>query len=695
MTQNSSNDPLPPQIAHSGADTQCLEVLRDVCQHVSPGVAYPAIVDAYLAARHHDSALPTIAEAAAHLGLEVASRPLDDVVGARDGRPLAAVARAREGWIVVTRLEGRRPHVRRLWIGGGERSVPRTHRQLSAIASEAQSWLVFSARRAYATGAEHAAPWQRVRALARLERPDVKAVIAFAVAVSILSLLTPVAIQTLVNTIAFGTVLQPLVLLSLALMLGLGLAAVLSALEAYTVEVLQRRFLVRIAEDLAERMPRAAASARDSKDLVELNNRFFDVITVQKAGSQLLLDGLALALQTIAGLTVISIYHPYLFAFALFLVLILAIVFLRARGATKTAVLESKAKFQVGAWLDELARNPAAFRGHAGRRFAASELRSRAGAYLQRRRDHFRHILTILGGGLAVGVFSVVSLLTVGGWLVIEGELTLGQLVAAELIMSSVAIGFGKLGSLAEKTFDLAAALDKIGKLFDVPVEPVGGEPLTGDQPLAVTARDISVVSCKARVASGLSLDIDAGERVAVVADDLKRTALLQTLAGLRPVGDGSITYSGVLHPDPDDMGDAVIYVSDEPLLGGTVLDNLRIRTPALSREAARDLIDVVGLHKAVDRLDNGLDTAILPTGGPFTRRETRRLRLAAALAVSPRLLILDESLDDLGLSAPEKQKLLDFILDPASPFTVILASADAEVLERCDRKLDLAAEAN
>ncbi len=686
---------VPVNAAHSGAANQCLEVLRDVCQHVAPHLPYSAIVDAFSAAKHHGDALPMVSEAAQHLGLEVADQAIADVLRFRDERLLAAVARAPEGWIVVTGLQERRPRVRRLWTGGGERAVPHTRRQLLGVGREARSWLILSARRAYATGEQHSTPWQRVRSLVRLERADVKAVVGFAVAVSVLSLLTPLAIQTLVNTIAFGTVLQPLILLSLALLLGLGLAAVLMALEAYTVEVLQRRFLVRVAEDLADRLPVTTAQERDRTDLVELGNRFFDVITVQKAGAQLMLEGLAVTLQTIAGLTLISLYHPYLFVFAVFLVIILALVFLRARGATHSAMLESKAKFSVGAWIEELARHPPRFRGHAGRRFAAAELRSRAGAYLQRRRDHFSHIMTILTGGLAVGALSIVALLTVGGWLVVKGELTLGQLVAAELVMSAVAVGFNKLGQLAEKTFDLAAALDKIGKLFNLEVEPSGGEALLGEAAMAVSARDVGVCMAGFSTSLGFSADIEPGEVVGIDAGDVERTPLLQTLAGLRPPSTGQITYDRVLNADPDDLGDHVAYVGDEPLMAATVLDNLRVRTPALDRESARALLEAVGLEEAMERLPSGIETPLLPSGLPLSRRESRRLKLAVALAHAPRLLVLDEALDDLGLGGATWNRLVDTIFEPAGRMTCVIASSRSEVLERCDRVLSTRTGAN
>src|SRR5690606_2599794 len=97
-------------------------------------------------------------------------------------------------------------------------------------------------------------------------------------------------------------------------------------------------------------------------------------------------------------------------------------------------------------------------------------------------------------GGVGLQIASMVLLLGVGGWLVIERQLTLGQLIAAELVVGAVAIGIGKFGHLAEKAFDMTAATDKVGKILDLPLRQDGSDPLIGRSgPMAVSARDLAV----------------------------------------------------------------------------------------------------------------------------------------------------------------------------------------------------------
>ena len=95
----------------------------------------------------------------------------------------------------------------------------------------------------------------------------------------------------------------------------------------------------------------------------QLVNRFFDILTIQKAAPKLLIDALGTLLAVIVGLSVLAAYHPLLLVFDLFLILIiLVILFLPLRRGQSTAIDESSAKYDVAAWLEEIARVPRAFR---------------------------------------------------------------------------------------------------------------------------------------------------------------------------------------------------------------------------------------------------------------------------------------------------------------------------------------------
>jgi putative ABC transport system ATP-binding protein len=134
-------------------------------------------------------------------------------------------------------------------------------------------------------------PIRRLMALLRPERRDVTIVILFAIGVGVLTIATPVTVQVLVNFVAFGGLVQPLIVLGILLLAFLSLAGAVRVFKTWVVEMLQRRIFVRVATDLSHRLPRVRTEAYDRGHGPELVNRFFDVLTVQKAGATLLLTG--------------------------------------------------------------------------------------------------------------------------------------------------------------------------------------------------------------------------------------------------------------------------------------------------------------------------------------------------------------------------------------------------------------------
>lgn len=619
---------------------------------------------------------------------------LTDVVAA--GRVLLGLGDAR--FVVVSAKSRRRANVT---IIDSDGSVTRRDEPTTALASalghDRQTvWLAVASLGGLATmvsTSDQLTPWRRLWSLVRLEKRDITAAAVYAASVGALTLVAPIATQSLVNTIAFGTLVQPLIVLTLALLVGLSLSGGLAVLQAYVVEVVQRRLLVRVAEDFGERLPQVIAATTDRKDLVELNNRFFDVVTVQKSAAELLLSGLALVLQTSVGMMLLGFYHPLLLVFALLLLGCIAGIIASARGGTDTAIAESKAKFSIAAWLDELARRPHHFYAGHGRALAAETLSHRVRRYIRARKSHFRRVFTVLVGGVALQAFAVVALLGIGGWLVIQRELSLGQLVAAEIVVGAIAIGVAKFGRLAEKTFDMLAAVDKLGAVLDLPLRPAGSDPL------AATGRGLALSGRALRTRYGedgsplfapLELDISAGDKVLVDGRAASgRSALLEALAGLRPVVAGDLRWDGHSRPRSDDAALAITLVRPHDTIAATIFANLRLGNSALSTQQAWDCLTKVGLDGVVDALPKGLDTVLTPAGAPLSRSQAFRLSLARALAAAPRLLLIDGVLDHLG-DDDETEQLCALLLAADRPWTAVVVSDDPRVQRWLPTRLPL-----
>ncbi len=639
------------------------------------------------------------------LGLIVVQlrRSIDTVVedGAPQG-PMSTIAEL-DGVTSAVSIVAWRGRKVRVLVGAGEDEIEVGWLSADGLAArlgvdvEAPlSWVVaepaLAAHFSGEPGMESPTPTQRLRGLMQVEAQDLWVVVIYALGVGIFTLATPIAVQALVNTVAFGALLQPLLVLSILLLAGLSFAGALQAMQTWVVEVIQQRWMVRVIGDLAHRLPRVASTGQ--RYMPELVNRFFDVVTVQKAASSLLLDGLSVLLQAAIGMLVLAFYHPLLLAFdVILLTAVAAIVFGFGRAATKSALKESKAKYAVAAWLEEIARHPRTFKGAGGPELAASRSDELARAYLGARRTHFKSLFRQIVGALGIQAVASAALLGLGGWLVIDRQLTLGQLVAAELIVSVVVAAFAKFGKHLETYYDLVASIDKLGVLADLPLERSHGESLPpSDEPAWLRLTDVGVADPKGRmILNGVDLEVASGESLAIIG---RSASGKSTLAG---VLDGQIALArGVLEIDGvdlrdralDDLRRAVTVVSGVEIFAGSLVDNVCLDQVGISRAAVRRALLDVGLGSMLERLGGDVEVE-LGTGGPgLSESEALRVCLARAIVDKPRLLVLDGVLD--GLDELTRAELRAALLPERSPWTLLVLTRDPAVAGFCGRAVEL-----
>ncbi len=538
-------------------------------------------------------------------------------------------------------------------------------------------------------------PFRRLMRLLAPDSSDIAIVILFSIGVGILSLATPIAVQSLVNFVAFGGLVQPLFIIGILLFAFLALAGAIRTYKSYIVEVLQRRIFVRVASDLAYRLPRVRIDAFDARSGPELVNRFFDVMTVQKASATFLLDGVGVLLQAFIGLLILAFYHPFLLAFDVVLIAaILFVVFILGRGAVKTAIRESKAKYAVAASLEEIALNPLTFKQSGGGEFAWRRTDALAAAYVGARRSHFNVVVRQIIGAVALQAFAGTALLTLGGFLVIQGELTLGQLVAAELIVSVVLASFAKFGKQLESIYDLLAGVDKLGQLIDLPLERQNGEELQSDS----RASELAFVDVGFTYDDGMcvfdsfDLRVAPGECVLVVGDHgAGKSTLTDLLCAARAPSSGRIELDGVDFRELslDAIRRQVAVVKGLEIVEGTIADNVRLDRSDVSNKDIRQALENVGLLESIRNLPDGLDTHLNNLGRPLSYGQARRLMVARALAGRPSVIVLDNVLDDLDVRS--REIVVNTISASDRGWTAIVTSHRAHPLPAFSRVIELA----
>lgn len=499
-------------------------------------------------------------------------------------------------------------------------------------------------------------PLRRILRILRPERADIWTILLFSFVVGLLTLTTPIATEALVNTVAFGVFIQPVIVLAIIVLVFLGFSSALSALQIYVMEILQRRLFVRLVDDLAYRLPRVCQDSVDQIRLSELTNRFLDIVMIQKSLAKLLLDGAGLIIQAVIGMIVLGFYHPFLLGFDIVLLACVTFtLFVLGRGGVATAINESFQKYETLKWLQELGRCPTAFKLNDGLEFAVERADQLAVDYIRARKMHFAIYMRQVVFSLAIYAVAMTSLLGLGGWLVISGELSLGQLIAAELIVVLIMRSFTKLGTQLESFYDLMAATDKVGVLLDLPIED-HDKLLDVPRERATVLRfdDVSFAISDHHVIEGLSMELAEHDSFIVIGDTSQGLHYLGDLVlGLRSPSSGVISFCDVeLREFRLDSLRSMIGVAREGnIFEGTLEENIHLNRPQVSMLEIRRVVEELGLLKTINELHDGFGTRLSSSGFPLTPIQAKRLVIARALAGRPRLLVLDRILDSFSKS--------------------------------------------
>lgn len=529
-------------------------------------------------------------------------------------------------------------------------------------------------------------PLDRVLALMKPESADIWTITVFALVTGLLALATPLAVETLVNTVAFGRLLQPLIVLALMLLAFLSFSAALLGLQTYVVEIIQRRLFARVAADLSYRLPRIVPSTLEGQSGRELVNRFFDVITVQKASSTLLLDGISLVLSTLIGMTVLAFYHPWLLGFDVVLLgLIAFIIFVLGRGAVNSSIKESKAKYKVAAWLEDLIGCPTAFRYRGAAEFALDQADHLTYEYLIARKKHFRIVMRQIIFALGLQAVASTALLGLGGWLVIAGQLTLGQLVAAELIVTVIVGSFAKMGKHLQSYYDLLTSVDKLGVLFDLPMERQDGLlGLPHDKPAEVVITNLLGPKRHAgNHGEPLNLKIKSSERLMLMGSSGSgKSEVLDLLFGLSKPEEGHVSINGIDPRDlrPDVLRKHVALVRDVEIFSGTLEENVHLERSYVSTSDVREALEWVGLIDEIIKLPQGLNTHLVDNGYPLSINQARKLMLARAIVGRPRLLLVDAVID--CFPDGEAEQLMAMLSDSERLWTMVMVTGRQSLAE-------------
>ncbi|WP_445453841.1 peptidase domain-containing ABC transporter [Flavobacterium sp. 25HG05S-40] len=537
---------------------------------------------------------------------------------------------------------------------------------------------------------------QRLINLLKLDRKDISQIFFYAIFAGLISLSLPLGIQAIINLIQSGRVSISWIVLVFIVIAGVALVGVLSLMQLRITENLQQKIFIRSSFEFGFRLPKIKTEALYNQYPPELANRFFDTLTIQKGASKLLIDFSTALLQIIFGIILLSLYHPFFIFFGFFLVILLYIIFrFSYNSGLSTSLKESKYKYKVVSWLQEMARNNFSFKKTTNFDFALTKNDRLVSEYLAYREKHFGIIKRQFTQLIIFKIIITAGLLLIGGYLVLNQKMNIGQFVAAEIIILLVINSVEKIVIGLETLYDVLTAVEKIGQITDLEIE----EAHSKKADFCYTNIQLDVESMSYRfpdaanyVLEKINLTINQSDKIYLEGNNGSgKTTLIRILSGLLQPSSGSLyinddTYRKI---DLDHYRSQIsTIITGETPFEGTILENITFNNPVVSQEDLKWAIESVKLGDFIKSLPKGLDTKIFPEGKQLSSSNAQKILLARSIINKPKILFYEDALDKMD--DEDAIEVINFITSAENKWTLIVSSKKDYWKEKCNRRITM-----
>lgn len=528
--------------------------------------------------------------------------------------------------------------------------------------------------------------------LLKLDKRDIFQVFYYAIFAGLVNLSLPLGIQAIINLIQGAQISTSWIVLVILVTLGVAFVGILQLMQIRIIENVQQKIFTRSSFEFAYRFPKIKMSELHNYYPPELANRFFDTLTIQKSLSKVLIDFPAALLQIIFGLLLLSFYHPFFIVYGILLLLLIYVVFkFTAQRGLDTSLDESKSKYMVAHWIQEVARSIVSFKLSGKTSHALEKNDALVSGYLDARESHFRVLVLQFIQMIGFKVLVTAGLLLIGGLLVLNQEMNIGQFVAAEIIILLVIGSVEKLILGLETFYDLLTSLEKMGQVVDKELETQEGEqPFTEDQSFTVELNDInySVPESKKQIINNLSLTITPDCTILLRGKSGSgKNTLLRIIAGILEPDTGGVYVNGAslrgmnLNYYRSHLGQSL---PEETPFEGTILNNITFGDKSTSNKQVYWAMEKVGLTDFVKEQPEGLNTILYPEGKQIPYTISKKIVLARSIVRRPKLLILKDPLDQFNKE--EADLILNFLTDPSNGWALLVVSENEKWEQKCSR---------
>jgi ABC-type bacteriocin/lantibiotic exporter with double-glycine peptidase domain len=528
----------------------------------------------------------------------------------------------------------------------------------------------------------------------RYEKEEISAIYFYTIFSGLVQLSLPLGIQAIISFVLGGAISTSLVLLIIMVITGVFVGGLLQVNQMKLIEKIQQQLFVRYSFQYAHIIPNLNLKEVDGYYLPELVNRFFDTISLQKGISKLLLDVPAATIQIIFGLILLSFYHPIFIFFGIMLLVVLYFILRATSGrGLETSIIESNYKYNVAGYLQELARVITSLKFSRNNSMHLYKTDEYVAGYLQSRTAHFKILLFQYWTLIGFKVVITSAMLIIGGFLLVNQQLNIGQFIAAEIVILMVIGSVEKLIINLDKVYDVLTSVEKITKVLEKPMEQTGDVVLNENQPISIRAQNLSFEYSQGKhTLSELTFNIKAGEIVCLQgAYTAGKSTLLRLLTGAFPLFEGNLLINDIPignYQVASLRANTGIMLQTQDIFQGTLKENICMGEDGISYHEMDKLANIVGLKPFIDQQREGYNLDLQPAGQHLSGRIVKKVLLMRALIHKPKLLLLEEPW--LGLEEPYAEQIQHYLLHELPGTTMLIVSNDEKFSKKCDKVIVL-----
>lgn len=526
-------------------------------------------------------------------------------------------------------------------------------------------------------------PLQRLYRLLQVDKKEITQIYIYALFNGVINLSLPLGIQAILNLIQGAEVSTAWIVMVTIVILGILFTGILQLLQLRLVEDVCQKIFTRASFEFSYRFPRIKYTELYKYYAPELANRFFDTLTIQKGLPKILIDFSLASFQIIVGLFVLSLYHPFFIVFSLVLILVIytIIAFSGPRGV-QTSLKESKHKYAVAHWIEEIARTKLSFKLSADHEISLTKTDSTVNNYLHARESHFRVLVNQFFSLIGFKVLIASGLLITGSLLVFRQEMNIGQFVAAEIIIILIINSVEKLIKSLDSIYDVLTALEKIGHVTDMNLDSDDGFEIDNSvDKIGIELKNVTYQYSDAKepIIENLNLKIKSGQSTVIYGPPGSgKSTIMGLICNVFDPQQGVIKFNDLALNtiNMDSLRRKLgISITTNQIFLGSLYDNITMGNPSIKLQAVQDAIKFTNLFEFVSGLHEGLNTELDPEAKKIPRSVANKIILARAIVNKPKLLLLEDPLDHVPYY--EKEEIIKRLTSSESPWSIVVIAMD------------------